>query len=174
MPPNGAVARGRLVHRLMQALPELPPERRADAARRHCDRLGAIAGAEPMVARLLRLFDDPRFAALFASGSRAEVPIVGRLPGFGEPILVSGQVDRLAITSEAVLIADYKTNSPPPATVAQVPGPYITQLALYRAVLRQLYPDRTVRTALIWTEGPDLMEISDAALDRALAAVTSA
>ena len=39
------------------------------------------------------------------------------------------------------------------------------QLALYRAVLRRLYPDRPVRAALLWTEVPDLMEIPADALD---------
>ena len=46
-------------------------------------------------------------------------------------------------------------------------------LQLYRAVLAQLYPDKTVRAALIWTDVPDLMEVSAAALDAALARVTS-
>jgi ATP-dependent helicase/nuclease subunit A len=40
-------------------------------------------------------------------------------------------------------------------------------------VLAKLYPDRPVRAALIWTEVPDLMEISTQALDAALARVTS-
>ena len=50
-----------------------------------------------------------------------------------------------------------------------MPTAYIAQLALYRAVLVRLYPGRPVRAALIWTELPDLMEISPAALDAALA-----
>jgi ATP-dependent helicase/nuclease subunit A len=49
----------------------------------------------------------------------------------------------------------------------------VTQLALYRAVLGRLYPDKTIRCALIWTEVPDLMEISAASLDAALLALTS-
>ena len=46
-----------------------------------------------------RLIADPRFAPVFAPGSRAEVSIVGRLerPG-GRPALVSGQIDRLVVT----------------------------------------------------------------------------
>ena len=55
-----------------------------------------------------------------------------------------------------------------------MPPAYIRQLALYRAVLTELYPDKTIRAALLWTEVPDLMEIPAAALDRELAAVTSA
>jgi ATP-dependent helicase/nuclease subunit A len=53
------------------------------------------------------------------------------------------------------------------------PKAYVTQLALYRAVLGRLFPDKPVRAALIWTDVPDLMEISATSLDAALAAVTS-
>jgi ATP-dependent helicase/nuclease subunit A len=54
-----------------------------------------------------------------------------------------------------------------------VPGAYVSQLALYRAVLGQLYPNKPVRAAIVWTDVPDLMEIPGAALDQALATVTS-
>jgi ATP-dependent helicase/nuclease subunit A len=68
-----------------------------------------------------------------------------------------------------VLIADYKTNRPAPRRPEEVPRPYLTQLALYRAVLGQLYPDKAIRAVLVWTDVPDLMEISAAALEEALA-----
>jgi len=57
----------------------------------------------------------------------------------------------------------------PDERLDEVPAAYVEQLAAYRAVLQRLYPDRPVRAALIWTEGPDLMELSAALLDRALA-----
>jgi len=176
-----AIARGTLIHRLMQSLPDVPPARRAEAARRYLARAGsdfAPDEQEAFVATTLRLLDDPRYAALFAPGSRAEVPIVGRLPRPGRtPLLVSGQIDRLAVTDDAVLIADYKTNRPAPRTLAEAaqshPG-YLRQLALYRAVVGKLYPDRPVRAVLVWTDVPDLMEISPEILDAELARLTSA
>jgi len=61
-----------------------------------------------------------------------------------------------------------KTNRPAPRRPDEVPPAYLKQLALYRAVLRRIYPDRPVRAALVWTDVPDLMEISADALDRAL------
>ena len=127
-----------------------------------------------MLEQVRAVLDDPRFSELFSAGSRAEVSIVGRLMREGQAVAVSGQVDRLAVTADAVLIADYKTNNPAPRRIDDVPPAYVTQLALYRAVLARLYPDKAIRTVLIWTDVPDLMEISAASLDRALAAVTSA
>ena len=57
---------------------------------------------------------------------------------------------------------------PAGAAPNRTPHGYVAQLALYRAVLAKLYPDRAVRAAVLWTEGPDLMELSAADLDAAL------
>jgi ATP-dependent helicase/nuclease subunit A len=81
---------------------------------------------------------------------------------------VAGQVDRLSITDDAVLIADYKTDGRVPRGLAEVPPPYITQLALYRAVLARLYPQKCVRAMLVFTAGPHVVEVPAAALDAGL------
>jgi ATP-dependent helicase/nuclease subunit A len=88
--------------------------------------------------------------------------------------LVSGQIDRLVVTPGEILIVDYKTNYAPPRAAAEAPAAYVRQLALYRAVLRKLYPHLPVRAALLWTETPELMEISAPALDTQLASIISA
>jgi len=171
-----AIQRGTLVHRLLQSLPELAFERRRDAALRYlvCNADGwSEAEREALAASVLALIADARFAAVFAAGSRAEVSIVGRLERPGErPMLVSGQIDRLAVTPRQVLIVDFKTNRAPPASPAEAPAGYVRQLALYRSVLGRLYPDRAVHAALLWTEIPELMEISAPALDAGLAYLT--
>ena len=135
---NKALARGTLVHRLLQALPAIAPEARTPAAQRHLARAGALFSAaerDSMLAQVRLILEDPRFAELFGAGSRAEVPIVGRISAGGRTIAVSGQVDRLAVTPGGVLIADYKTNRPAPRRLEDVPRGYLSQLALYRAVL---------------------------------------
>jgi ATP-dependent helicase/nuclease subunit A len=166
------VLRGRLMHRLLQALPEVAREQRADAARRHLARHGKglePAEIEETVAEVLAVLHHPEFAELFAPGSRAEVPIVGRLTrAVGAPTLVSGQIDRLAVTPSHVLIADYKTDRAPPRRLDNVPQDYVLQLALYGAVLARLYPGRGVRAALVWTQTPQLMELPGPVLDDAL------
>ena len=168
-----ALARGIAMHRLLQSLPEIPPERRAAAAQRHLARNNDVFTQKEcgdLVASVIRLLEDPRFFKLFAPGSRAEVPVVGRIQIGSRIVPVAGVLDRLAVTGDAVLIADYKTNRPPPA---MPPEAYVAQLALYRAVLGQIYPGKPIRAALIWTETPDLVELSAAAMDTALASLTS-
>jgi ATP-dependent helicase/nuclease subunit A len=161
----------------MQSLPDILPERRAKAAADYLARTGADFSTDErktFAEQALLLLDDPRFSELFSPGSRAEVPIVGWVEIHGEKRRVSGQVDRLAVTQASVLIGDFKTNRPAPLRIEETPLSYIRQLALYRAVLKKLYPDRPVRAALIWTEVPDLMELSGAMLDDALAGITPA
>jgi ATP-dependent helicase/nuclease subunit A len=156
----------------MQALPDIAPERRREAGLQYLKRTAnefSAAERQTILDQVLKLIADQRFAPLFAPGSRAEVPIVGRLPrGNLPPLVVSGQIDRLAVIERTVLVADYKTNRPAPRCLAEVPPAYVTQLALYRAVLGRVYPDRTVRAALVWTDVPDLMELSAADLEQAL------
>jgi ATP-dependent helicase/nuclease subunit A len=81
---------------------------------------------------------------------------------------VSGQVDRLAVTKREVLIVDYKTNRPPPDETAGVALAYRRQLALYRALLAEIYPSHTVRAFLLWTALPKLMEIDAKTLDESM------
>jgi ATP-dependent helicase/nuclease subunit A len=156
-----ALLRGKLVHRLLQSLPNVPSDGRRDAALRYLTRNAggwAEDERETLAAQVLSLIGDIRFAAVFAPGSRA-------------PVLVSGQIDRLALTPTEVLIVDYKTNHAPPTTVAEAPVAYLRQLALYRAVLARLYPRLPIRAALLWTETPEMMEIPAPALDAQLATI---
>ena len=168
-----ALQRGVLVHRLLQSLPDVAEGRRHDLALQYLARNAegwSDAEREALAATALSLIADVRFAPVFAAGSRAEVPIVGRLERPGKPpALVSGQIDRLAVTPQEVLIVDYKTNHAPPQSEDETPQGYVRQLALYRALLGKLFPQRTVRAALLWTETADLMEISTPALDAQLA-----
>jgi ATP-dependent helicase/nuclease subunit A len=177
VPISMALLRGSLTHRLLQALPDIPPDRRLTAARDYLARTGNGLDAgehEQIAAQVMRILDDARFGALFQPGSRAEVPIVGKLQAGGRTRRVSGQIDRLAVTDDAVLIADFKTNRPPPRRIEDVPRAYVTQLALYRALLGRLYPDKSIRAALVWTEAPDLMELCGPALDAALMSLAGA
>jgi len=164
--------RGRLIHALLQTLPDLPDAERDAAAERFLN-LPAheLAPGESDAIRLetLAVLRDPAFAGLFGPESRAEVPMVGMLAGAGAgPVVVSGQVDRLLVTADEVLVIDYKTNRPPPTDPADVPMVYLRQMATYRALLQAIYPGREVRAALLWTDGPRLMALDPAKLDSSL------
>ena len=162
-----AAERGRLIHRLLQSFPDIAPGGPPPTGRRLCSmpwhRIGPRPTARPCSRTVFAVLDHPDFAAVFAPGSRAEVEIAGRLGG----ATLSGRIDRLAVTDERVLIVDYKTNRPAPEAVADAPHDYVMQLALYRSVLRRLYPGKPVVAAILWTDRPALMEIPSDLLDAA-------
>ena len=63
-------------------------------------------------------------------------------------------------TLDEILIIDYKTNRPPPENPEDVPQQYLNQMNAYARALEKIYPNRKVRTALLWTNDTRLMEIN--------------
>jgi ATP-dependent helicase/nuclease subunit A len=157
--------RGRLIHGLLERLPDVAPARRLDAARAWLTRQGAAPEEAHAFAReALAVIDDPRFAAAFGPMSRAEAPIVGEVAGRA----VRGIVDRLAIDDGSVIVLDFKTDRPAPKHADAAPEAYVLQLALYREVLRNIFPKKAVSCALLWTEAPHLMALPEAMLNAAV------
>jgi ATP-dependent helicase/nuclease subunit A len=156
--------RGRLIHRLLQTLPDMAPETRAEAARRFLGQPAlALDGVEveAIAEEVLRVMTMPGLDALFGAGSRAEVGVAGLVEG----VAIAGQVDRLTVGIEEILIVDYKTNRPPPERVQETAPVYVRQMAAYQRVLRSIYPGHAVTCALLWTDGPALMTLPQVMLD---------
>jgi ATP-dependent helicase/nuclease subunit A len=162
---GGRFKRGQILHALLQHLPALPAHEQEAAARRYLARPGHgldPGDAERIVAELLAVLRHPDLAPLFGPAGRAEVAMTGLVAGS----VVGGLVDRLAVLPDRVLIADYKTNRAPPATLERVPPLYLRQMASYRAVVQAIHPDRPVLCALVWTAGATIMPLPSALLDR--------
>jgi ATP-dependent helicase/nuclease subunit A len=167
-----AAETGLLAHRLLQILPSLAPEARRRAALAFLAAQGESRRADlaetqvrDLIEAVLGVIAMPELADLFGPGSRAEVSVGGRalLPS-GARVAVSGRVDRIAVTDTEVLVADFKTRSRPET----IPSDYLMQMALYRAALLPLWPQKHVRMVLIWTSGPSLTWLDDARLDTML------
>lgn len=168
---------GTLVHTLLELLPDCPDERREAAAGRLVAARGRSldeADRARIVADVLRLVRRPDLAPIFGPNGRSEVTISGELPIGGALQAVSGRIDRLAETQDAVFVVDYKTSAKAPASAAAIPRGHAAQLAIYRALLAPLYPTKPVRCLLVYTAGPVPLEIPAEALDAAWAEVRSA
>jgi ATP-dependent helicase/nuclease subunit A len=167
---NRRFARGRLVHTLLQHLPQVATAVQERAARAFVAARGGDlpeSMREEIVNETLAIVQHPRFAPLFRPGSLGEVPVVARFGDDDDARQLSGQIDRLAVLDDALLLLDYKTNRPPPSTPDEVAPGYIAQLAAYRAALRLIFPTHALRAAIVWTDGPKLMEIPSTLLDLA-------
>jgi ATP-dependent helicase/nuclease subunit A len=162
-PSDARFQRGRLIHRLLQSLPDLAPDLRLSSARRFLANPQnglTLAQQAEIENEVIRLLDDPSFASLFGPESRAEVPLTGRV---GD-LLIAGQVDRLCVMENEVWVVDYKTNRPPPPMGSPVPEVYRRQMAAYHTLLCQLYPSKRVRCFLLWTYAPLLMPLDEEVL----------
>ena len=167
----GRFRRGELIHRLLQLLPDLPPEGWERAAARLLEKerdLKPDQRAE-MAGSALGVLRDPRFAEVFGPGSRAEASVAGGAPELPKGYVVSGRVDRMVVTPGRVLVADFKTNRPSPVRIEDADPAYITQIAIYAAVLRAIFPTRDVAAALVWTDGPKLTAVPEKMMAEALA-----
>jgi len=159
-------ARGNFIHKLLEILPQIQKDKRNSAALTYLQKQGLdMTAAKALTAEVFAVIDHPDYTHIFAPGSQAEISLAGGAAGLPQNIRLSGQIDRLCVTEDIVWIVDYKSNRPPPKTEAEVAPLYIRQMAAYRALVRELYPEKRVRTALLWTDGPDMMELSNQILD---------
>ncbi|HIP79773.1 MAG TPA: double-strand break repair helicase AddA, partial [Kiloniellaceae bacterium] len=159
--------RGRLIHRLLQTLPDLPAAEQAAAGRRFLDSpLHDLQDEEAadILEETLRVLADPALTPLFGPGSRAEVPLTGLIETAAGPAVISGQVDRLLVEDRTISLIDFKSQRPAPEMPEAVPAVYLRQMAAYRALLVGIYPDRAIHSYLLWTDQPRLMQLSDALL----------
>ena len=170
--------RGTLTHALLEHLPGLDAAAWEQSAARFIDVRGLDlrpATRASIVRETLTVLRHPEFGAIFGPQSRAEVPVVAEITplnfagqgGKGQVLRVTGQLDRIVRLDTHVLIVDYKTNRPPPSVASAVAEAYLLQLAAYRLAVRQVFKGLPVRAALLWTDGPQLMEIPAAMLDAA-------
>ena len=167
----GRFRRGDLIHKLLQLLPDLPAPARAAGAAALLGRERDLteAQASEMTAAALSVLDDPRFAEVFGEGSRAEVAIAGSAAALPPGLRISGRLDRLVVLPDRVLVADFKTNRPSPAAIEDADPTYLRQMAIYWAVLAEVFPGRRVEAALIWTDGPKLMPVPENLIRQSLA-----
>jgi ATP-dependent helicase/nuclease subunit A len=166
--------RGDLIHHLLQHLPDVAAERRESVAERlAAARFPALDSAlrAGAIADTLALMAAPGLAPLFRSEGRNEVEIAGLVTIGGRTAEVAGRIDRLSVTADEVTLVDYKTGRPPPDP-AVVPESHLRQLAVYAALLGDLYPGKRITTAIIWTVIPEIVVIPPADLSRAREGIT--
>jgi ATP-dependent helicase/nuclease subunit A len=122
-----------------------------------------------MAQAALAVLQDARFAEVFGEGSRAEVAIAGAARALPAGLKISGRIDRLVVLADRVLVADFKTNRPSPERIEDADPAYLRQMAIYAAVLADVFPGRSIEAALIWTDGPKLMPVPENLMAQCLA-----
>ena len=174
---SDALLKGNLTHELLQALPSMATDQRPDFAERWIERSGsALDGPTRASIRnsVLAVLANPDLKPLFGSHSRAEVEITGSLVLGGTERKVRGKIDRIAISENLILLADYKTNQRVPLEPALVPDTYLAQMSLYRDLMRIVYPGKQVCPMIVWTQDASVMTLPDALLDEQISKLNNA
>jgi len=168
-------ARGNLIHKLLEILPEFPSENRKVTAQKIlAGYTGLTDGERRQISdEVFAVLDNPDFAEIFAPGSRAEISLAGSAKTLPKDIYLNAQIDRISVTDERVYIIDYKSNRPPPQTQDGVAAIYWGQMAAYRELAREIYPKHKIVSALLWTDDPSLMVLDDKRLDAALTQIAA-
>lgn len=108
-------------------------------------------------------FNDKQFGDLFSPSSQAEVSISGTitLNEQGLSVPVTGQIDRIAILDHRILVCDYKTSLIPPVSLETIKPEHLTQVALYKTLLADLYPQHRITAYLLYTATGLMIEVPD-------------
>lgn len=168
---NPAIERGNITHQLLQFLPSVDPHFRHQRATDYIKRsLPAWPKDQQDEVReeVMAILEDESFASLFSQNSQAEVSLSGILDPQGINQPVNGQIDRIAVLDDRVIIIDYKSDRSIPSRPDQISQQYLVQLAIYRELVAQIYDNRNISCGLLWTSGPLLTEIPDDLLSERL------
>jgi ATP-dependent helicase/nuclease subunit A len=168
-----AALRGTLTHKLLERLPEVAIADRENIGRAWLERQGQALSAEArgeLLASALAVMAEPAFAHVFAPGGLAEVPLAAIVDGQ----VVAGTADRLLIEPDRVTVVDFKTARRPPESLQQIPSATVRQMAAYVAALMQIYPNRAVEAAVLYTQAPRLIAVPAAVLAAQKGALSTA
>ncbi len=160
---------GILIHDLLEFLPAVPESEREGAAKHYLARpVWKLDEKEQqrLAGQVMKVLGDPEFSEIFGSNSRPEVAVTGKVVKNGEERILSGKIDRLVVGEKSVLIVDYKNSWRIPKAPEEISETYLIQMAAYRQAIQQIYPDKEVKCAFLWTRKAQLTQVTGEMLDK--------
>ena len=164
---EAAKRRGTWIHLLLEHLPAYPEQSWNEIART------VLASHEtpPADTEIANLLNEARgvlknseFTHLFSADTLAEVAVTSCL---GSNRL-HGIIDRLIVAPDRILAVDFKTNATVPETPEGTPLGLLRQMGAYAHALSQIYPNRPIETAILWTRDAKLMSLPHDLVTKAL------
>ncbi|WP_316355188.1 UvrD-helicase domain-containing protein [Candidatus Trichorickettsia mobilis] len=70
-----------------------------------------------------------------------------------------GRIDLLSISSDKLIIIDYKSDAHPPMVQHFISTDYINQLNFYRSIMQEIYPRHNVVCKILWLENGSFMTV---------------
>ncbi|MFV0492341.1 MAG: double-strand break repair helicase AddA, partial [Pseudorhodobacter sp.] len=162
---DAAMARGTRLHLLLEHLPQYDECNWPRMAR------NLLPGAEDVDALLQeagKVLRDPGLSPLFGADTLSEVDITAKL---GSHTML-GTIDRLIVKDDHILAVDFKSNHLVPEGSSDVPEGLLRQMGAYGEALGQIWPNRRIDLALLWTRHARLMMLDPDSVKAALGRAT--
>ena len=160
--------RGDVIHQLLELLPLQPQDKWPSLTAQIC---GEDFDANDILNELRAVITKPELQDVFAPDTLIEVPITAKLDELDGRI-INGRIDRLLVSPTKITAVDFKSNLVVPSKTTEIPKAILAQQGAYAAALSQIYPDRTIETAIIWTKTATMMSLPHADVIKALMSVT--
>lgn len=99
-------------------------------------------------AEVLNNINNPQLSFLFQANSHNEVPIFG----YDDDKIISGKIDKIIIEENTISIIDFKTTIVnTEANIEKMAEKYIPQLTSYKNLVQKIYPDKELKTGILFT-----------------------
>ncbi len=155
-----SLARGRLVHMLLEHLPAYPIQDRLAVGTELIASdpdSSLVEDRDNLLSDVVSMLERPELEHIFSPDSLAEVEISAEIPELENRI--HGAIDRLIVRDSQVLCVDFKTNRKVPANAEQTPEGILRQMGAYLSGLSHVYPDHEISCAILWTATGELMDL---------------
>ena len=155
-----AAQRGAYIHALLEHLPRHRESMWRGVAHRlrdsHADLLNDVLEKQAYQ-ESMRILQCGKLANLFDRKGLSEVAFCARPELFDKPLL--GIIDRLIVGDGEALAVDFKSNLVIPDRAEQVQTGILMQMGAYQLALEEMYPEESIRVAILWTRSAKLMHI---------------
>ena len=160
---NKKFSSGRYIHKLLQIIPVHINKNQRKICKKYLlqENIGlSDKEIEKITDEILRICCGSNFSYLFSHNSIPEVPFSFKVKNR----LINGQIDRLVIMNNELLIIDYKTDAIIPKKINDIDSSYLMQMSIYYFAMKEIYPLKKLRCSFLWTKNPSIMNIPDETL----------
>jgi ATP-dependent helicase/nuclease subunit A len=151
-----ARTRGVLIHQLLELASGNPDKSTLEKLTRFIAPDWNNAERDAMVRDVQALLTNTDLSWIWSNEGYNEVSVSGVIDVNGQPQRMNGQIDRLVIHGNHIVVLDYKTSANFPKTIAETKPAYLLQMKAYRELLTSKYNGKTIRCGLLWTHAPRL------------------
>ena len=158
---------GLFQHELLEKLGRLPEAKRSSAAASLITKgdvkypLIDAKRRQILGDKMCQFMAHPDFAPLFDQRALSEFGLSGVV---GQRAVV-GQIDKLVVSEGHLWLVDFKSGHP---HSEHVPESYVLQMALYHALLRDIYPHHEIDAEIIWLDDLSRSKLSSQQMKKAL------